>query len=303
MHFNERPVFNQVPQTAFEINYQYDAFGGAAVTVATPAEFPIPLNHYVNNHPEYLDGSKLTPGQKTKYKVITLVAVAILVAVGIVIAGVMSEITLLVAIGMVIGLAGVIGGISYAMKKHPDLDLPSERNRVIEKIANYSLPKLVKKFSPHEIVGYHLLRNRINPTNYQRFLGLYAVCNGLNAQYECDKNAIAAEYHRRMAPYVAEHNQQVNSVNNRMVAGHAIANISHFGDDRRRRHNRLPNAFDGLATVNDLIGVGQNIQAGYNLDQAAAYYKPFRDTALVRAERAYSTAIQNLDTAYRELQL
>lgn len=242
--------------------------------------------------------------KKKKCKAITLAAVVILIAVGLVLTGVMLQMPLLFGLGVMLGLAGIIGGIYYLVKRRFDLDLPSERNQVIAKIANGSLtfPKIVKDFTDRELVGYNLMRGKwhvADAAKYQQFLIIYSKCVGLNAQHGHDNNAITQEYAHQAAPHAAVYNQRVNQVHNRMAVGEMAAHTSHVFTGGNRRHE--PNLIDAAAGINNIVGVGQNMYAAHTYENAIEPIQQQRDQAQRRARDAYAVTLGQLTAAHVNL--
>ena len=84
-------------------------------------------------NPDYENGKKYTPMQKMRIGTVTIAALAILGAVGCIIAAALASITPLFVVAVPLALAGA-SLLAYGLTRK-DLDLPEERQKMCQQIA------------------------------------------------------------------------------------------------------------------------------------------------------------------------
>lgn len=229
-------------------------------------------------NPLYESG-KMTPAQKKRAAAITLLTVSTVLAVGAILAGALTGLWPICFAAIPLGLIA-IGASIYLGTQKKDLDSPSARSKVMQKLALKNLAQIADRYRLDKIIGYGLL-DRIAPQDpdqrarfYHRFQHLYNQRHdAFNWATEGRQN-IDNIFHRETDPLTRWKRDRETIIHQgKAIRDMNEAHIHHMADRAHmHHHHRRGHRLDAIGTGVHIANTAADISDYYTLESLNQAY-------------------------------
>ena len=290
------------------LSYQYNF-----QDIREPLDFEIEkIKEEINGkiNPEIENGKKWSPARKKRVIAITCIAVAVILAVGAVLASCLVGAPLFSLLGLIpLAAGGIAAGCLWP--KH-DYDSQKYRQKVMKKIENYSFKEIIEHHNTDDVIGYGLL-DKIVPKNitnekvraafYQKYKQLVDEYNSIDRQYNNDKNKIQNIWEGETQPLRSWKNDKETIIRQNQVIRHQANHIV-SENIRRRGHEtgaRVVRAVGNVGnTVGDILDQDKLARINQIYGEKIAPWNRWKGKELANIETVYKRTILGIGTLYND---